>query len=350
MSKFNPEMLILARGAQGMSQREVARRMGWSQGKGSKVENGLIDLTLDEVERLTFLNYPIEFYYNSETTEGFGSCCTFHRKRITTPIKSLEQLHDQINIRRIQVARLLRSAKLPQPSFPRLDIDEFESAERIAQLLRATWQLPRGRIRSLVEVIENAGGIIVQCDFPTPKIDAVSQRPRQLPPIFFLNRSKPVDRWRMSLAHELGHMVMHSVAPTENAEAEADDFASAFLLPDSEELRRDLRNIDIRKAAALKLKWRVSMQALIVRAQKLGLITKERYTSLFVRLSQLGYRKHEPHELEEERPMRLRELIDLHLKDLGYSESDLAKAMLCSDAQFKTDYVNDGTQRFGVIG
>jgi Zn-dependent peptidase ImmA (M78 family) len=347
---FNPEMLILARGAAGLSQADLAREMGWSQGKASKVENGLIELTNEECERLAFLNYPANFFKSPGLPEGFGSCCTFHRKRMTTPIRAIDQLHDQINIRRIQIARLLKSAKLAPPSFPRMDVDEFESPSIIARHVRATWKMPRGRIKSLVQAIEAAGGIVVQCDFPTPKIDAVSQLSQSMPPIFFLNRAAPVDRWRRSLAHELGHIVMHAAGPSLNAEDEAEEFASEFLMPDSEELRRDLQDISIRSAAALKLKWRVSMQSLIMRAYHLGMIKQSRYRSLFVRLSQLGYRKLEPHPLEGECPIQVRQLIDLHLHELGYSDDDLAKTMLCTVNRFRAEYMDDGTQRFGVVG
>jgi Zn-dependent peptidase ImmA (M78 family)/transcriptional regulator with XRE-family HTH domain len=350
MGKFNPEMLILARGAAGLSQKQLAHEMGWSQGKASKVENGLIDLSEEECQRLTFLHYPVDFFTSPGLPEGFGSCCTFHRKRLTTPIRALDQLHDQINIRRIQVSRLLKSTKLPAPNFPVLDIDEFESPSVIAHHVRTVWKLPRGRIKNLVQVIEAAGGIIIQCDFPTPKIDAVSQLSRQAPPMFFLNRSAPVDRWRRSLAHELGHIVMHAAGPSTNAEEEAEEFASAFLLPDCEELRRDLHGIDIRSAGALKLKWRVSMQSLIMRAFHLGIITKQRYTYLFMRMSQLGYRKHEPHDLEQETPVQLRQIIELHRHEFGYSDSDLATTMLCTPERFKSEYLENGANRFGVIG
>jgi Zn-dependent peptidase ImmA (M78 family) len=347
---FNPEMLILARNASGVSQKELARQMNWSQGKASKVENGLIVPSDEECQRLAFLNFPVDFFFSAGLPEGFGSCCTFHRKRLTAPIRAIDQLHDQINIRRIQVSRLFKSAKIPPSNFPKLDIDEFESPSVIAQHVRAIWKLPRGRVRNLVQAIEAAGGIVLQCDFPTPKIDAVSQISGQLPPFFFLNRNTPVDRWRRSLAHELGHIIMHSAGPSTNAEDEAEEFASEFLMPDSEELRRDLQDITIKSAASLKLKWRVSMQSLIMRAYRLRVINERRYRSLSMRLSQLGYRKLEPHPLEGECPVQLRQLIELHLHELGYSRSDLAKTMLCTEGRFEVEFLDDATQRFGVIG
>src|SRR3989344_1768521 len=171
----------------------------------------MIELSDDEVQSVAnTLTYPADLFYQEDAIRGFGSCCLYHRKRTTTPIRTLNQLHDTINIRRIQISRLLRGVELPhEPNFPIMDIDEYESPEQVAQLLRAAWGLPRGPIKNLSDVIESSGGIIVLMDLGTPKIDAVSQRATGMPPVFFLDRSKPADRRRFTLAHEIGHLVMH---------------------------------------------------------------------------------------------------------------------------------------------
>ena len=226
-------------------------------GQASKVEHGLSEVSKEEGRKIAgLLQYPLELFYQASGPSGFGSCCLYHRKRLTTPVRTLNRLHDEINIRRIQIGRLLRGVTLPhEPNIPQMDIDEYQSPEEVARLLRAAWQLPRGPILNLVDAIECAGGIVVICDLQTPKIDAVSQRATGLPPILFLDRDKPTDRCRFTLAHEIGHMVMHTV-PTPNAEKEADRFAAEFLMP-GREVAGDLKGLTIAKAANLKLKWRV---------------------------------------------------------------------------------------------
>ena len=227
---FNPNILTMARGARGISQSALAEKMEWSQGKASKVEHGMSPVSLGEAQEIAaFLEYPCDLFYQSDSSSGFGSCCLYHRKRLTTPVKVLNRLHDEINIRRIQMAHLLRGVTLPHElNIPRLDIDEYKMPEVVAQSLRASWHLPRGPIVNLVDAIEAAGGIVVLCDLHTPKIDAVSHRSMGLPPILFLDRDKPTDRCRFTLAHELGHFVMHTT-PTPDAEREADRFAAEIL-------------------------------------------------------------------------------------------------------------------------
>src|ERR1700734_2992321 len=95
--------------------------------------------------------------------------------------------------------------------------------------------LPRGPLQSVVENIESAGGIVVLARFGTNLIDGLSFRVEGVPPLFFMNKDVPGDRFRFSLAHELGHMVMHSIPDDdEKMESEAHRFAAAFLMPASE--------------------------------------------------------------------------------------------------------------------
>ena len=142
---------------------------------------------------------------------------------------------------------------------------------------------------------------------------------------------------------------MHTV-PTPNAEKEADRFAAEFLMPEHE-VAHDLKEITIAKAANLKLKWRVSMQALIRRARDIRAIGDARYKSLCVRISQLGYQKNEPNPIKVEIPKMFRWVIDLYLRDRGYSVKELSAAMLCLEEEFRHEYLREeNSQSFGVVG
>lgn len=97
-------------------------------------------------------------------------------------------------------------------------------------------------------------------------LSGLSYKVAGLPPLIFINKNQPVDRYRFTLAHELGHLVMHR-APTPTMEDEANAFAAELLMPASD-IYNDLRNISIEKAAALKPFWRTSMAALFYRAKR----------------------------------------------------------------------------------
>src|SRR6185437_12215941 len=120
------------------------------------------------------------------------------------------------------------------------------------------------------------------------------------------------DRERLTLCHEIGHLVMHqSVRP--EIEDEANAFAAEFLMPEAE-IRAQLADLTIHRLAALKSLWRVSMQALLYRAQELNVIGRGKAQYLWIQLSRLGYRTREPIELDPPREdaSTLRQLVDVH--------------------------------------
>ena len=112
----------------------------------------------------------------------------------------------------------------------------------------------------------------------------------------------PGDRQRFTLAHELGHLVMHDV-PTEEMEDEADKFASEFLMPEAQ-IQGQLHALSMRKLWELKSRWKVSMAALVKRAETLGCITASQTRYLWIQLSKSGYRLEEPAELAIPRKSR----------------------------------------------
>ena len=338
---FNTEMLVLARGKEGLSQAALARKLKWTQSKLSKVEGGLIEPSVQDIKDFCeILAINERLLFAKESRQGFGSACdVFHRKRNTTPAKAVNKLRDQLNFRRIQLKKLVADLEIETDfSFPELDIDGYDDPEQIAQLVRAAWLVPHGPIKNLVFLVEQAGGFVLCHSMPHQRIDAVSQFPRSefSGPIVLLNDAIPVDRWRLTLAHEIGHLVMHRT-PTSDLEAEANRFAAEFLMP-ADEISDDLANISLRSAAHLKLKWRVSMQALVYRARQLEIISESRYKSLFVQMSRLGYRKKEPVDLSPEKPKAFEALLKFYENDLDYSDEELAELMLTTSEEFSEEF------------
>jgi Zn-dependent peptidase ImmA (M78 family) len=321
--QVNPDMLILARESRGLTQSALADRTGMTQSKVSKLEAGLLPVSPSDLALLArVLDYPEHFFAWHDPVYGFPAQEMFHRKRQKTTAQTLAAIHAQMNIRRMQVARLLRSAEIDGDGFRHYDPDEYNGdVEEIARLVRASWLLPSGPVKNVTEAIEHAGGIVIPHDFRTRQVDAVSQWVPGLPPIFFVNADFPADRLRWTLCHELGHILMHyTIGP--DAEREADRFAAEFLLP-SKIIRPQLYGLSLPVLANLKQYWKVSMQALLRHAANLGTITPRQARTLWMKMSQLGYRTHEPNEIPSEVPTLFREILDLHRTQLQYSLDDL---------------------------
>jgi Zn-dependent peptidase ImmA (M78 family)/transcriptional regulator with XRE-family HTH domain len=342
--EFNPEMMILARESRAMSQTDLARSAHLNQATVSRLEGGILMPTPEAVEKIAAaLAYPFEFFFQTDRVFGFNSSVFFHRKRASLPDKVLRQLHAQLNIRRIHVSRLLRATEIStNRRFQKIDLTEYQGRpDIVAQVVRGTWLLPRGPIRNVVQSIEDAGGIVIRGDFGTKKIDAISEWVPGFPPIFFVNSSSDItgDRLRRTLAHEIGHVILHSF-PSPTMEKEADGFASEFLLP-TKEVRPYLYHLTIPKLAELKAWWKVSMASLVQRGFELKTITDSQRRYLFIQLARAGYKTREPIETDVpiERPALIRELVDTHMNELGYSAIDLSKLLVITESEFRQAYL-----------
>lgn len=339
---FNCLMLQLARGARMLTQQELAEKTRISQAKLSKLEHGLLSPTPDDLEALSKeLQYPIEFFYEPIVPRGFPPY--HHRKRKSLSARTLDSIHAAMNIRRMHVSKLIRSldSDIARP-LPRYDLDEVAGeVGDVARVVREHLGLPRGPVANVVEALESAGVIIVFCEFGTTKLDALSQWDEGLPPLVFANCLVPGDRQRYSLAHELGHIVLHSLRPIPNdeeMEAQADLFAAEFLMPE-DDIKSSLFNLSLSKLARLKEIWKVSMQALLVRARNLHAISKAEYEYLWKQISRAGYRLREPIEIAREESKALKRMIDFHMKDLNYSISDLARLLRLKASEFTKTYL-----------
>jgi Zn-dependent peptidase ImmA (M78 family)/DNA-binding Xre family transcriptional regulator len=341
---INPAMLTLARESRGMTQGHLAAEVGVSQGKVSKFEGGMLAVPAAELERIArALDYPPDFFVQQDEVRAVGSGCQYHRKRQSMPVGELRAIHARMNVTRMQIARLLRGADVEAENrFPRIDVDECAGGPaEIARLVRRDWGLPPGPVAHLVRSVEAAGGIVVWCDFGTRKLDAITQCVPGLPPLFFLNRACPVDRTRFSLAHEIGHVVMHRIM-SEDGEKEADTFASEFLMPEVD-VRGQLAKLTIPKAAILKTHWRVSIAALIRRGRDLGVITDSVYRRLYTEMTQAGYKTEEPNPLTAEGPTVLSDLVRVHLEDHAYSTKQLANLLLTTEHNLFAQYLPERT-------
>ena len=322
MAGANPALLTLAREYRGFTQAELADRAGVTQGYISKFENEILPISPEMMETIArALDWPVGFFSRGDKVYGLGSTCLYHRKQATLPVSTLRSVQAKANVLRIGVLPLLEDVELvAEHPFPVMDVDEYGSPVTIAQMVRAVWRLPLGPVQNLVAAVESAGGIIWRVPFGTRQMDAVSHWSTPHP-ILLLNSEASGDRVRFSLAHEIGHLVMHRI-PNPDMEREADHFAAELLMPERE-VRSDLIRLDLVKAAQLKAYWKVSMAALVMRGRDLGVITPGRAKGLFVELSRMGFRTREPVEIPIEEPTVLESLVDLHRTEHGYTDAEL---------------------------
>jgi Zn-dependent peptidase ImmA (M78 family) len=352
-----PRMLVLARESRAMTQGELAKAMQELEGPGGRVSQGYVSraeagrLTVDG-ERLGLwaraLGYPARLLCLPESEVGAGPGLVHHRKKQAVSAADLHRIHAVLNLTRIQLRALLTGVARPAGiGIPHISVDDYDTPEEAARRLRAEWRIPDGPIDSVVAVVEDAGALVACRELVPPvpldsgaasvPLDAVSGCPPGEDPVVLLNAGTPADRQRFTLAHELGHMVMHLV-PHPEQEKQANRFAAELLMP-QRQIRDQLHGqIDVTLLLELKAQWKVSMWALLRRAHTLGIISDWQYRSLAVEMSSLGYRTSEPRGLEPEMPTAVASLVNLLLQQ-GRDVDELAYATYLDPGEFVRLYL-----------
>lgn len=197
---------------------------------------------------------------------------------------------------------------LPDPDVPTLTGRDPELA---AQEVRARWGLGEQPIGNLVHLLEAHGIRVFSLTDDTKDLDAYCMSWHGQP-FILLSREKSGERRRFNAAHELGHLVLHGEDRVPNgpdAEAEANQFAAAFLMPRAGVLAQGLNNASVHQVLEAKKRWSVAAMAMAHRVNELGLMTKWAYRTVCVDLSRLGYRRGEPHGIPHESSMLLTKVM-----------------------------------------
>ncbi|MCB9217737.1 MAG: XRE family transcriptional regulator [Candidatus Kapaibacterium sp.] len=325
------ESFTIARQYRGMTQKEVAEGLNVSQTTISKIELGF---QLPTPELLTtmaeFFKLPESFFYKKLTEIHPG--LKYHRKRKNVPAKVLGQFDAALTIIRGQLIELLKVVEVSDSIYKIFDPTAYDSPVLVAQALREAAKQPRGPINNLIEFAEDLGLIVLLLNVETPAIDGVtfSLGFEFSPPVIVLNKNMPMDRLRFTLAHEIGHAIMHlNQQFREEFDDEANRFASELLMPEEDiYLHLTAQPLSIQRLVDLKRYWHVSMQSLIERAYRLDIINESERTRLYIAMSRRGYRKKEPIEIPRETPTLAQEMIETTLVEALAADNTLLRDMM----------------------
>ena len=338
------ELLRLARQLRGYTQKETALTLGIAQAILSRAENDLIDI--DEGLRQNAaraFSLPQEFFETSDPV--YGPPVSVHTmlrgKKSQVSARDVGMISAELNVRLFHLRRLFENVDFdPVDEVPMLDIESMGSVERVAATVRVHWKIPSRPIKNLTRLLERAGVVVGFSDFRGAAVSGVTFSAPGFPPLILINSSHPADRLRFTLAHELGHLVMHRF-PTPEMEHEANHFASAFLLP-PDELRDVLhgRKITLSLLASLKREWRMSMQSILMAAHRLGCISDNQNRYLWQQFSLKSWRIREPASLDfpVDRPSVLPTIIRSHLESLGFKKEELIRMCRINEKEFDRLY------------
>lgn len=262
-----------------------------------KANNEPEDETVDLIAKT--LGFPRQFFFGDDIDELPQDAASF---RSLTSMTAKER---DAALASGSLAYLLSdyvSAKFNLPEPQLIDLSYERDAAGAAQTLRQAWALGEQPISNMIKLLESKGVRVFSLAENTKNVDAFSCWRDDIP-FVFLNTFKSAERSRLDAAHELAHLVLHKHGgPRQgrDAEVEANNFASSFLMPKADVRSRVPFVATLDQIVTAKKRWGVSVGALAYRLHKLGVLSDWQYRTFCIQINQRGYRTQEPNGLPRE--------------------------------------------------
>jgi Zn-dependent peptidase ImmA (M78 family) len=318
------------RTALGMTQAELADRLDMPASALSRMLSGSLHLDDDAAQRLAnVLDCGVDMLRRETNDVLFTR--PWLRAYADAPKKTVDQyLADALLA--LETFESLRLKKIPDrlPVFTGDPNNDEEIDEFAAEVRQAADVDPDGTVPNVTRAAERLGCVVLPMDHELGKHLGMSMHVDGIPVIRASRPSGdggiPGDRQRFTLAHEIGHLTMHSSCPppetAEQAKAiekQAHRFAGAFLLPGDaflEDLEaRGRGRVTLATLAQMKAQWGVAIKAMVVRLQNLHRIDADQARSLYKQISARSWNKHEPVEVVNERAIWLGKALTRRFPD-----------------------------------
>ena len=295
------DRLKRARAAAGLSMQALGDAVDVTAPMIKKYEDNISMPSSGVLLRLaSALEVRSEYFFRPDRVELTG---VEYRKRANTKVKVLKRIEaDVLN----QAERWYELRDL-WPNFPLAGfslpiglpaVQSLADVDNVSLALREIWQLGRNPLPELIDLLESKGILVIITESEdADKFDGL-QAKVQGQPIVVVSSAWPGCRQRFTLAHELGHLVLHDRLPAELDEEKAcNRFASSFLLPADglfEHIGQQRNNIDWQELYLLKHEYGLSMAACLYRCKDLGVINDALVDRMWRYYSGRGWRKGEP--------------------------------------------------------
>lgn len=312
--------------ASGLGQVELAERIGIASGTVSMIETGALPLPDAHVGLLAHTLGVTESYLLRRRAEP-ATTRPLLRAYADAPKKLVDTLSSDI-VTAVEAIEDLSLKRVPDALlYYDEDLNDDDAIERFAGEIRTRAGLSaHGIVDSAIRSAERLGCLVLPMDSELGRHLGMSMRVDDVP-VLRVSRSSlshehavPGDRQRFTVAHELGHLVLHHASPqpanpaaATKMEREAHRFASAFLTPGDavvDDLAAIGGRVTLSNLARLKEKWGLSIKALVVRFQQLGVIDDDQARSLYKQISARKWNKQEPVSVANESAVWIRRAID----------------------------------------
>ncbi|WP_282597852.1 ImmA/IrrE family metallo-endopeptidase [Corynebacterium sp. Marseille-P3884] len=293
--RISPSRLQVARLRRGLTKADLANRIGISPSTLSKWEvDGPPAAKVEALLELlvSALDFPPDFFTADEVDIPSLERTLFRAGSRATQRQKLAAISSGVNAK-ILLNWLRSHFNYPSPDIP--DLTGIAPAEA-ARYVRSVWALGDMAIPNSIQLAESKGVTVIGLPPAASAVDAFSLWGDDQPFIFLARRRTP-EGTRFDLAHELGHLLLHSRSDPDSStdrETEANEFASEFLIP-TDVIHANLRLYpSLDDILRLKSKLKVSAMAALMAVFNAGKLSDSQYRQYAGILSSRGFRTSEP--------------------------------------------------------
>ena len=291
-----------ARNAMGLNQRKLAEMANISAMAISKYErdesvpSSSVLMSLAEA-----LGVRVEYFFRQTEVKLTDVEYREHEKLPEKEeLKVFADVEEQIE-RWIELEEFLPttwSTKFTLPPGLPSTVNSYDGIEAIANKVRDIWQLGLNPVPDLIDMLETKGIKVFITQYDGNKhFNGLSAKVNDSP-VVVVGKSWPGDRQRFTLAHELGHIILHERLNDElNEEKACNRFAGAFLVPDikvKQSLGEKRTWLEPQELMSLKEEWGLSMGGWLFRASDLGVVSKSTNGKLWGVFRKNGWKDKEP--------------------------------------------------------
>lgn len=345
MKQIFGERFKSARVLNGLSLQDLADKLEQKVSRQAlhKYEKGEVIPDSEMINLLsTALNVRPDFFFR-ETAVQLGEI--EFRKLSKLPAKEesriIESVKDKLS-RYLELEEILSiQVEFKNPLNGWKTIASIEDIENAAQKVRNEWNIGNGALSNCIELLEDNQIKVVEVD-AGDSYDGLQTWVKKTIPIIAFNRDKvkSADRKRFTVLHELGHLLLPlNGLPENEKEKYCHQFAAAMLLPREaaeKELGMGRTKLLIPELGALKKQYGISMQAIVMRAKDLDIISDNYCKQFFFLVKQMGWKVNEPVEyIGEEKSNRFEQLLFRALAEELISMSKAAALNNQSIAEFR---------------
>lgn len=272
--------LVNARKIRCMSQRELAEALEVSASAIQKYENGkMMPSSSVLIQISNALGMSMDYFFRPFSMNLDLSKFEF-RKKSTLGVKRTESIKLIVASKvekYLEIESLVNDSVAFSLDYSELTVETDMDAIEIAKKLRKDWNIGVDAIVSAIDLLESYGIKIIEVD-ESDEFSGACNMVESIP-IIVINKNMQSERKRMTIFHELGHLIM-KFAPGVDEEKLCTAFANEVLVPSDKfkniigDSRHDISLVELK---AIQQEYGISIDALMAKANGLNIISKQRY-------------------------------------------------------------------------